>query len=90
MVIKNVSFVCLLSCLALVMQAQAPSTSPAPTAPATPAARPASDMVAGIHVNYDESKVGTYALPDPMKFDDGKPVRSAKDWTRRRAEIVKI
>ena len=47
-------------------------------------------MVAGIPVNYDESKVGTYTLPDPLKFDDGKPVRSAKDWTKRRAEIVKI
>ena len=37
-------------------------------------------MVAGIPVNYDEAKVGTYTLPDPLKLNDGKPVRDAKTW----------
>ncbi|HEY4381365.1 MAG TPA: acetylxylan esterase [Acidobacteriaceae bacterium] len=87
---KNSSVMCLLATFAMAVHAQAPSTSPAATAPATPAARPASNMIAGIPVNYDESKVGTYTLTDPLKFDDGKPVRSAKDWAKRRAEIVKI
>ena len=92
MLLKNLLSTCLLVPFALAMNAQTPAAAP-PTAPATPvarSARPASDMVAGIPVNYDESKVGTYTLPDPLKFDDGKPVRKAKDWARRRAEIVKI
>ncbi len=64
------------------MQAQA-------TAPPTP--RPAPDVVAGIPVNYDEAKVGAYTLPDPLKFDNGKPVRDAKSWySKRRAEIEQI
>jgi hypothetical protein len=47
--------------------------------------------VAGIPVNYDESKVGTYTLPDALVLNDGKPVRDAKTWTeKRRPEIVKL
>jgi hypothetical protein len=37
--------------------------------------------------NSDESKVGSYTLPDPLVFDNGKKVTGAKDWNRRRAEI---
>lgn len=45
----------------------------------------------GLPVNYDESKVGTYTLPDPLQFADGKPVRTAREWTeRRRAEILRL
>jgi hypothetical protein len=45
----------------------------------------------GLPVNYDESKVGTYTLPDPLRFADGSPVRTAKDWTdRRRAEVFRL
>jgi hypothetical protein len=40
--------------------------------------------------NYDESKVGTYKLPDPLVFADGKPVRTPQDWSRRRAEILAL
>ena len=41
--------------------------------------------------NYDESKVGSYTLPDPLITSDGKPVRTAADWTkRRRREILQI
>lgn len=41
--------------------------------------------------NYDESKVGTYTLPDPLVFNDGQPVRSVADWhKRRRGEIVEL
>ena len=40
--------------------------------------------------NYDEAKVGTYALPDPLKMSDGKPVGDAKTWARRRAEIMQL
>lgn len=60
-------------------------------APAVPAARPAPDVVAGIPVNYDEAKVGTYTLPDALKLADGKPVRNAKTWyAKRRPEIEQI
>jgi len=41
--------------------------------------------------NYDESKVGSYTLPDPLVFNDGTPVRTAQDWrNRRRAEILEL
>jgi hypothetical protein len=47
--------------------------------------------VAGIPVNYDEAKVGTYTLPDPLTLAGGKPVRDAKTWTeKRRPEIVRL
>ena len=50
------------------------------------------DTIAGIPVNYDESKVGDYkaGLPDPLVFNNGKPVRNARQWPKRRAEILKI
>ena len=41
-------------------------------------------------VNYDESKVGTYTLEDPLRFANGKKVRNAKDWELRRQEILEI
>jgi hypothetical protein len=55
----------------------------------TPAPPP--KEVAGIPVNYDESLVGTYTLPDPLRLANGKPVRNAKTWyTQRRPEIVRL
>ncbi len=41
-------------------------------------------------VNYDESKVPLFTLPDPLLFNDGSKVRSANDWNKRRSEIFKI
>ena len=42
------------------------------------------------YANYDESKANPFPnLPDPLKLNNGKPVRSAKDWwQKRRPEIV--
>lgn len=58
-------------------------------APPTP--KPAPTVVAGIPVNYDEAKVGTYTLPDALVLDNGKAVRDAKTWTKkRRPEIVSV
>lgn len=50
------------------------------------------DTIAGIPVNYDESKVGDYrtGLPDPLVFSNGRPVKNARQWEKRRAEIVRI
>src|SRR5690606_20891283 len=32
-----------------------------------------------------------YELPDPLKFNDGTPVRTAEDWTnRRRQEVLEL
>lgn len=57
--------------------------------PPTPKASP--DVVAGIPVNYDEAKVGTYVLPDALVLKNGKPVRDAKTWwSKRRPEIVEM
>ena len=41
--------------------------------------------------NYDEAKVGTYTLPDPLVLQNGKPVRDAKTWFKqRRPELLKL
>ena len=60
-------------------------------APTPPASKPPTAVVAGIPANYDEAKVGTYTLPDPLKLNNGKPVRTAKAWRqKRRPEIVQM
>jgi hypothetical protein len=42
-------------------------------------------------VNYDESKVGTYTLPDPLVMRSGAPVGDARDWReKRRPEILHL
>ena len=44
-----------------------------------------------IPVNYDESRVGTYALPDPLVLTNGKQVRDAGTWRKkRRPEILEL
>ncbi len=64
----------------------APAT---PGAPRTPQAPPS--VVAGIPVNYDEAKVGTYTLTDPLVMSNGKRVKDAKTWyNKRRPEIEEI
>lgn len=45
----------------------------------------------GEEANYDESKVRTYTLPDPLIMADGSPVATADDWTsRRRGELLDL
>jgi hypothetical protein len=42
-------------------------------------------------INYDESKVGSYTLPDPLVRANGKRVTSASAWTKqRRPEILHL
>lgn len=66
-----------------------PAALYAQTAPPPP--RPAPAVVAGIPVNYDQTKVGTYTLPDPLLLENGKPVKNAKTWwTKRRPQIVSL
>ncbi len=42
--------------------------------------------------NYDESKATQYtSLPDPLIMNNGKPVRTAKVWTKkRRPELIEL
>ncbi|MEO6723682.1 MAG: acetylxylan esterase [Blastocatellia bacterium] len=40
--------------------------------------------------NYDEAKVGTYTLPDPLVMADGRRVSKARDWAKRRQEILRL
>jgi hypothetical protein len=48
-------------------------------------------IVAGIPVNYEETPVGSYTLPDPLRLLNGKPVSDAKTWySTRRPEIVRL
>ena len=65
------------------------ASASAQTAPPTP--KPSPDVVAGIPVNYDEARTGTYTLADPLKLNNGKPVRDAKTWfAKRRPELVDL
>ena len=42
-------------------------------------------------VNYDESLVPDYDLPDPLLTDDNQPVRNQNQWTQvRRTEIKRL
>lgn len=42
-------------------------------------------------INYDESKVPQYTLPDPLVMENGQKISSAKDWTaNRRQEILHL
>jgi hypothetical protein len=41
-------------------------------------------------INYDESLVGTYSLPDPLVFLDGRQVKDTASWRQRRAEILSL
>jgi hypothetical protein len=70
-------------------RAQTPQTPQA--APADPRTSAPPAVVAGIPVNYDESKVGTYTLPDPLVTSKGERVRDAATWMRvRRPEILRM
>ncbi len=41
--------------------------------------------------NHDEAKVGSYVLPDPLRLQDGRPIRTAREWTqRRRGEVLEL
>jgi hypothetical protein len=77
---------------ALLLFAALAAAQTAPQAPPkAPAAKDPPSVVAGIPVNYDESKVGEYKLPDPLVLSNGKKVKSAKDWnTKRRPEILRL
>jgi hypothetical protein len=47
--------------------------------------------IAGIPVNYTESNVAPYSLPDPLKLANGQPVSDAQTWlTQRRPELLKL
>src|SRR5690348_16322334 len=42
-------------------------------------------------INYDESKVGAYTLPDPLVRSNGAAVRTAEEWRRgRRPELLAL
>lgn len=51
----------------------------------------APDTIADIPVNYTESRVGAYTLPDPLVMADGEAVRDEATWFGdRRPEILRL
>ncbi len=40
--------------------------------------------------NYEESKIGSYTLPNPLVMNDGRKVTTASQWRARRQEILKL
>jgi len=80
----------ILSAAALLCSAALAQTPTAPPAPAKKANTPPTE-VAGIPVNYDEARIGTYQLPNPLMLANGKIVKDAKTWTeKRRPEIIRL
>jgi hypothetical protein len=85
------SFLLSIVCWMVPFSVVAQQPPPTPDAAARPGVKPPPAEVAGIPVNYDEAKVGTYTLPDPLLMADGKPVKDPKTWfNKRRPEIVKL
>ena len=85
--------------LALVLAGSAlgaqPAATPAPGAPApklTDSHGNALRRAPTGHIsNYDEDKVGTYVLPDPLVLANGQPVTNATTWFNlRRPEILEL
>jgi len=94
---KNMVLAFVVVCALPALEAQAPSAPATPQGPAAPspqarrAPQSLPSVVAGIPVNYDEAKVGTYTLVDPLTLENGKPVKNAKTWwAKRRPEIEEI
>ncbi len=82
-------------CLAAAPETPAPAGPPAEVPgeyPFTDADGNSHRRAATGHVtNYDEARVGTYRLPDPLVMRDGQPVRDAVTWfQRRRPEILEL
>jgi hypothetical protein len=79
-------------------QQQSGQAPPQPAAPANPTnlgsdanGNPLRKALKTGHVsNYDETKTGTYTLPDPLLTSAGRPVRDANAWRTRRAEILEL
>jgi hypothetical protein len=88
------------ACLSAADIESSPATNSPPTRSPTPGAtlpradangNPLRRAPTGHVSNYDESKVGTYALPDPLILQNGQPVRTAEQWFKqRRPEIIKL
>ena len=86
MLARMVRTILLLAALAAALTAQQP---PLPRNDAN--GNPIRQAVKTGHIsNYDEAKVKPYSLPDPLTFTDGTPVRTARDWARRRAELIRL
>ena len=80
MAFRNHRFAALVTCAAILSGISAHGQAPA--APANKYPFP---------INYDEALAGNYTLPDPLVLADGKRVKDAGTWNKkRRAEIVKL
>src|SRR5688500_14845017 len=50
---------------------------------------PSGNETAPNHANYDEALANPYPkLPEVLTLNNGKPVKNAGEWTRRRKEII--
>lgn len=78
-----------LACLVIAMFMTGAAARAAADAQAAVSAQPTVNPHPG--ANYDEAKVGTYTLPDPLILENGRPVRTAKGWMAlRRPEILEL
>ncbi len=90
---KNLARFFLFASIVPALIAQAPAAPPTPPAAATPTAPQAArrtpqsppSVVAGIPVNYDEAKVGTYTLPDPLMLEQRQAGEECEDLVDKAA-----
>lgn len=69
----------------------ADSRTPAtPATSATASAAPVAAILLTPTANYEEERVRPYELEDPLRFADGRKVKSKSDWTARRREILEL
>src|SRR6187402_817236 len=81
----RLAFSAVLVPVTLAHAAESPATRPREDASGNPIRYAATGHVS----NYDEAKVGTYRLPDPLVLRNGQSVRDAKTWIEvRRPEIL--
>jgi hypothetical protein len=40
-------------------------------------------------VHFDEARVPSYTLPDPLVFESGEAVRDIEEWGRRPAPLMR-
>jgi len=86
----------------MLMSAALIAQAPSATTPQQPAPNPSNlgndangnplrkALKTGHISNYDESKVASYTLPDPLVMTNGERVKNAADWrTKRRPEILR-
>jgi hypothetical protein len=78
------------ACLAACQTSTVAATQTAPPPPPAFLKDLPSEVRNGVPVNFTQAKAGDALPPDPLRFTNGKRVASAKDWAKRREQILNL